>query len=122
MRFLLTMILLLSATTQAAGFPIDPERRAVVRATYQNTPPDILGLVEPVQVKEGGAYWDGGTSYTRLTDARKTEFLFYLDGRMYKVDPDVDTRLVGDVASSVSSSVSCCGPAGGRSRLLSGMR
>jgi hypothetical protein len=93
MRVLVTMVILLSAASAArgSGHPITSERTALVRATYENVPPDILGLVEPVEVDGGSAYWDGGTSYVRLTDARGTEFVACLDGRMRVLDPDVDT-------------------------------
>jgi hypothetical protein len=84
--FLVAVVLTLCAG-HACGYPTDPERTALVRATYENVPADVLGIVEPVRGMQSDAYEDGGTAFVRFTDARGTPFVACLDGRERVEDP-----------------------------------
>ena len=48
---------------------IAKDRIRTVRKMYSHLPSDILGLKEPVKLKDAGMFFDGGTLYITFEDA-----------------------------------------------------
>ena len=50
---------------------VEPPYRSVqdARKAHRNLSPNVLGLVEPIEIVEGDCYWDGLTTHLILSDA-----------------------------------------------------
>lgn len=61
----------------------DAERRlSLVRQMYREMPPLVLGIREPISVREGYTFEDGGSTILVIADAQGLQCVFHLDRRI----------------------------------------